>query len=393
MKILQVIPYFNPKRGGDVNICYNLSRHLAKRGYDVTILTTNFEFDEQFADSIKKENIKIISVHCVASLGLFLYTPSIKKWLKKNIRYYDIIHMHTYRAYQNIIIWKYARKYNIPYIVQAHGSLLTFFIKPLLKKLYDMIWGYKLLKDASKVIALTETEKEQYKEMGIDEEKIEIVPNGIDLSEYEDLPERGKFRKKYEIKDGEKIVLYLGRLHKIKGLDLLVEAFADLTKKIDNIRLVIVGPDDGFLSILKSQIEKLGINEKVLLTGPLYGKDKLEVYVDADVYVLPSRYETFPNTVLEAFACETPVIVTDRCGISNIVNEGGCVIEYDKNQLKEAIVRILNDSQLRITYGKKGKKLVEEKYDWNKIAGRIEKIYREHIQEMKQWREKKKCMC
>jgi|Deesub1362A_J573_1020465.scaffolds.fasta_scaffold01100_3 glycosyltransferase involved in cell wall biosynthesis len=393
MKILQVTNFFKPswEAGGPPRAVYEISRKLVERGHEVTVYTTDGFKYRLNVEKNKPVDVEGIKVYYFRNLSNYLS----KKWVlptpyylpivaRKEMKFFDIIHVHEYRTALTVITCYYAKKYSIPYILQARGSILPFFTKKKIKRFFDRIWGYKILRDVSKAFALTRIEAEQYKKMGIKEDKIEIVPNGIDLAEYENLPEKGRFRRKYGIRDDEKIILYLGRIHKIKGLDLLVSAFADLIKEIDNVKLVMVGPDDGFLSILKSQIEKLGVSDKVLLTGPLYDGDKLEAYIDADIYVLPSRYETFPNTVLEALACGTPVIITNRCGIADIVRKVGYVVRYDKNQLKKKILRFLTNPQLRNAYSKKGKMLVKEKYDWSRIVERIEKIYYECIQEMKE---------
>ncbi len=374
MRILQVIPYFTPKRGGDVNVCYNLSKQLVNRGHEVTIIATDFEFDEGYAKSLV--NVRIIPFKVTVRIGLFLISLSMKKWLKKEIKNYNVIHLHNLQSYQNNVAYHYARKYGIPYVLQAHGLAPRIMKRSMLKKLYNWVWGYSILKTASKAFALTKMELDEHKEMGVGEDKIEIVPNGIDLSEYEAPPRRGEFRKKYGIKDDEKIVLYLGRIHEIKGIDLLVNAFAEIVEELDNVKLIIVGPDDGFLSILKRQIEGLKIGNKILFTGPIYGRDKLEAYVDADVYVLPSVYETFPTTVLEAWACGTPVIITDRCGIADIVDgRAGCVVEYDKDQMRNAIIKILSDEELRRGFREEGRKLVKNEFGWEGVVLDIEKIY------------------
>ena len=374
MRILQVIPYFTPKRGGDVNVCYNLSKQLVNRGHEVTIIATDFEFDEGYAKSLV--NVRIIPFKVTVRIGLFLISLSMKKWLKKEIKNYNVIHLHNLQSYQNNVAYHYARKYGIPYVLQAHGLAPRIMKRSMLKKLYNWVWGYSILKTASKAFALTKMELDEHKEMGVGEDKIEIVPNGIDLSEYEAPPRRGEFRKKYGIKDDEKIVLYLGRIHEIKGIDLLVNAFAEIVEELDNVKLIIVGPDDGFLSILKRQIEGVKIGNKILFTGPIYGRDKLEAYVDADVYVLPSVYETFPTTVLEAWACGTPVIITDRCGIADIVDgRAGCVVEYDKDQMRNAIIKILSDEELRRGFREEGRKLVKNEFGWEGVVLDIEKIY------------------
>lgn len=376
MRILQVIPYFSPLHGGgSINVAYNLSKHLAKRGHEVAIFTTDFEHDNEYIHSL--DGVRVVPFHCIANIGMMLISPEMKGQLRKEIMNFDVIHMHNFRSYQNNVVYHYAKKYGIPYILQAHGSVLPFFQKQRLKKIFDLIFGYRILRDASKVIAITKTEVEQYKKMGVDGDKIGIVPNGIDLSQYENLPKRGKFRRKYSIRDAEKIILYLGRIHKIKGIDLLVNAYADLINELDDVKLVIVGPDDGFLPTLKKQIDDLKIGDKILFTGPLYEQEKLRAYVDVDVYVLPSVYETFPVTVLEACACGTPVIVTDRCGIADIVDDVvGCVAEYDKDQLRSAIIKILSDEELRKRFGKAGRDMVIREFGWDKIAMKVEKVYK-----------------
>ena len=186
------------------------------------------------------------------------------------------------------------------------------------KWLYDVLFGYRLLKNASKVIALTPFEAQQYIDFGVPEEKIQIIPNGIDLSQYDNLLPNGSFKKKFDITEEMKIVLYLGRIHKIKGLDILVRAFANIVKELDDVKLVIIGPDDGYLRELETLIRLLEIPNNVQIVGYLSGKDKLAAgTVDADVYVLPSRYEIFGITVLESVACGTPIIITDVCGLAD----------------------------------------------------------------------------
>lgn len=389
MKILQVIPAFYPAMayGGTVAVAYHLSRELARRGHEVTVYTSDSldKYHRQKSRISEVDGIKVYYFKTPSNRlawNRLVFTPGMRLQLSKEIKNFDIIHLHGFRNFQNIPTHHYAKKYNVPYVLQAHGSLPRIIQKQRLKKLYDWVWGNKILKDASKVIALTNTEAEQYKKMGVDENKIEIVPNGINLSEYENLPDRGVFRRKYGIKSNEKIVLYLARIHKIKGVDLLVEAFSDLASKMEDVKLVIAGPDDGFLSTIKAQIEDLKIGDKILFTGPLYGMNKLEVYVDADVYVLPSVYETFPVTVLEACACGTPVIVTDRCGISETIEgKAGYVVEYDKDQLQNTIFNVLNDEGLRMRFGEEAKKLVKRQFLWNGIITTIESVYRKCTQQ------------
>lgn len=398
MKILQVTNFFKPfwEAGGPTRTVYELSKKLVERGHDVTVYTTDGLKRRLNVEKNKLVKVDRIRTYYFRNLSRYIagkvspipyYAPIVAR---KNIIKFDIIHLHELTLL-GFICHHYAKKYGIPYVLQGHGSIflkmskrvtlslndnISLGRKTLVGRTWNALFERPTLHNASKVIALTKIEAEQYKKLDVDEYKIKIIPNAINLYLYENLPEKGEFKRKYSIRDSEKVILYLGRIHKIKGIDLLVKAFAGLVKKLDDIRLVIVGPDDGFMSTLKKHVRDLRIGNRILFTGPLYERDKLAAYIDSDIYVLPSIYETFPNTILEAWACGTPVVVTDRCGIADFVDRAGYVVEYDNAQLQAAIFRILNDEGLRKKFGTEGKKLVKEEFSWDKVIGKMETLYK-----------------
>jgi len=384
MEILQVIPYFVPawNYGGPVSSVYNISRELVERGHSVTVYTTDtldskerIKEKEETIDGIKVERFRNWG-NIIASKHKVFLSPTVISSARNSLRVFDIVHMHEYRTFQNSVIHHYALKYRIPYILQARGSLPRIMAKQKLKQIYNILWGYRLLRDASKVIALTQIEAEQYKSMGVSEGEIEVVPNGIDLAEFENLPPRGEFRKKWSINDSQKIVLFLSRINEIKGPGLLAKAFAALSKDFKDAKLVIAGPDDGYLSTLKREIKELKLEDEVLFTGLLQGRDKLEAYIDAEVYVLSSSYEIFGRTIIEACACGTPIIVTDRCGIADVIkNRAGLVVPYDKDALVKAMSDILSDEKRRGEFGEGGKSLVRQQFNLSKVVENLEKIY------------------
>ncbi len=378
MKVLQVIPYFSPKFGGDVNVCIKISQELVKRENEVTIITTDFGFDSKYADTIRKKGVQVIPLPCIANFGLFLFSPSLKHWLEKNLKDFDIIHLHNYRSYQNVVTHKYAMKQGIPYILQTHGSILPFFEKQNLKKLYDLIWGETILKNSSKLIAVSKVEKEQFLKIGIPVNKIDIIPNGIDVSEYETLPERGKFRKKYGIGSDEKTILYLGRLHKSKGLEFLITGFSNLLDQHQDFKLVIAGPDDGFLDTLIKQIKELKIDENVFVTGPLYKNEKLEAFVDTDVLVYPESIEIFGLVPFEAIMCGTPVIVTDDCGCGEIIKEADCgyLVKFgDIAGLSTRMSEVLINPHNSYKKVKCGQLYIKENLSYGRVINRFLKLY------------------
>jgi glycosyltransferase involved in cell wall biosynthesis len=221
--------------------------------------------------------------------------------------------------------------------------------------------------------------------MSVPEEKIAIIPNGIDLCEYAELPPKGSFKKKFNIPEDRKIILYLGRIHRIKGIDLLVKAYVYLINEMNfkDAVLVVAGPDDGFLNEVKSLVYNLGIAGSVLFTGPLYGRDKLEAFVDSEIFVLPSRYETFPLTVLEVYACGKPIVASKVGGLKDLVIDGETGLLFDSEnveQLAESVFNLLNDTDVAKEMGLKGKNFVRENFTIENVVERLERVYEEVVQ-------------
>jgi glycosyltransferase involved in cell wall biosynthesis len=197
----------------------------------------------------------------------------------------------------------------------------------------------------------------------------------VDLFESDRIPEKGQFKIKYGIKPEQKIILFVGRINKIKGVDLLIDAFFEITKEKSQYILVMVGPDDGYCSIIKKQIENLKLENNIIFTGTIFSKDKLNAYVDADVVVLPSEYEAFSNVILEAWSCGTLIIVSENCKLAEIVKKAGYVSKSDKFHLKEVIIFATNNEELKTKFIDEGKKIITREFNSDIIIKKIEKIY------------------
>lgn len=375
MKILQVCPFFNPKRGGSVTILYDLSRELAKKGHQVTIITTDFDFDPDYAKSL--ENVQVIKFNCVANVKEFYYSPKMKLWLKNNLRDFDIIHLHNFRSYQNNVVCQYATKYNIPYVVQPHGSLPRIIEKQGLKKIYDHLWGNNILENASKIIAVSNTEADQFKYIGISNKKTKVIPNALNIDSFKNLPPFGQFKEDYGIKE-KHVILYVGRIHKLKGIDFLIRAFhlfiQDWT--MDDVVLIIAGPDDGYRSVLENLVEQLGLSGKVRFIGFL--SPLTAAYQDADILVYPSVYEIFGLVPFEALLCGTPVIVTDDCGCGDIIKgaECGYLVQYgDVEGLGKMLKYAIEHPEVNEKMVDVGRKYIEEHLGWERIVKQVEVMY------------------
>lgn len=391
MNILHIAHFFYPclSAGGVVNASYQIASKQAEENFVKVVSSDSCKERIKFENSNYDCDVNGIKVDYYKNLSnkfklaTMLDTPLMAPFrIRKDIKNFDIVHIHEHRQTLAIIVTYFARKNNIPYIVQAHGSVLPFFQKEGLKNIFDRFFGFKILHNASKVFALSETERQQYLKMGVDEERIEIVPLGINTEEYDDLPDQGLFRNKHNVSPDEKLILFLGRIHEIKGLGLLIDAFNDLIRENDSIgfKLAIVGPDDGYLDRLKSKIDEYSLKDDVIITGPLYNQEKQEALVDCDLFIMPSKYESFTTSGLEAMACGKPLVLTKNNHIWNWVdNNVGLACDDDKESLRWAIEKIIFNEELSKEFGENGKRLIKEKYNWDKINDQILKIYNEII--------------
>jgi glycosyltransferase involved in cell wall biosynthesis len=378
MKIGFITPFFSPVAGGSAIVPYQLAKHLVRKGHKVFIFTSNFgrnlaKFDDENELVIIESKIKLKMVN-------ILYTPSLKFDLE-NSDELDILHFHNFRTYQNYVAYNYAKTTNTPYILQAHGSIPRLG-KSILKLIYDIFFGYQLLRDATRVIALSRVEAEQYRAMGVPEEKIAIIPNGIDLSEYVNLPPKGAFKKRFNIPEDRKIILYLGRVHKTKGIDLLIRAYAHLRNKMryKDVFLVIAGPDDGYLGEARALANSLGLCGSIIFTGFISNEDKLKALVDAEVFVTPSFYG-FPMTFLEACAVGVPIVTTNLGETLEWINENvGYITQPTPQNLTEAIHRIVSDDRLRKKFSENCTKIVKSEFSIEKVVEKLEKLYEEVVE-------------
>jgi glycosyltransferase involved in cell wall biosynthesis len=400
MKVLQVISSFPPaySYGGPLGVTYRVSRELVRRGHDVTVFTTDvYDAKSRLAFQQNPMDMDGIEVYHFRNLSNLLahknmaMAPTMGVKLRKQIANFDLVHVREYFSFQALLVHHYAKKKNIPYILQAHGSLPRSVQRqnakaPLLsksqpKKVFDVLFGHSLVRDASKIIASSRIESDQFETAFADFplEKVVHFPNYVDWNTYENLPEPGHFRKRYGIDNNTKVVLFLSRIHERKGADLLIEAFSTAKRQVDfPLELVVAGPDEGYIGTLRSLAKKFGVENDVIFPGSLYQREKIEAYVDADVFVLPSKdhYESFGNVALEALACGTPVIVTNNCGVSEwIGREVGYVIEYDQRKLCDALLAILQNEQSSKIMGENGIALIKKELNWGKGILRLEELY------------------
>ena len=384
MKILHLFDLFTPHGGGTVDLLYIITRALAERGHEPEIYASDIKIDRDHIASLP--GVRVSLFRCLSSLGGFYIMPGIIPAFRDNLKGFDIIHIHTTRSFQNIVAHHYARKYNIPYVLDAHGSLPRAVqgkkgLKWLLKWFFDIAFGYRILNDASKVVAETQVGISEYRDFGVEPERIVLIPPPFNTEAFSKLPPPGLFRERYEL-NSKKIIMFLGRIHWIKGIDFLVESFAELAKSRNDAVLVIVGNDDGYKATLEELIARLGITDRVLFTGFLGGESKLAALIDADMVIQTSRYEQGAWAPFEAVLCGTPIIVSSNSGAGEDVwrIDAGYLVEYGNvDDLKEKMEYVISNRDEAITRTRLAKKYIEENMSIEKGIEKYEELYKSVI--------------
>lgn len=384
MRILHVISNLSPRYGGPSKVCIEMSRALARVGEEVTIYTTNRDFPAgvmKVPHSVPVNKSGYTVWYFPVEFPPYAMSLGMARRLRGNLQDFDVIHIHGLYRFPQAAAAHYARLHRVPYIIRPHGSLDPFLYhrrkNRLVKRAYEHLVERRNLDQAAAIHFTSQEEMDltsllNLRAMGV------VIPNGLDLAEYRDLPDRGRFRERYGLGD-KKIILHLGRINFKKGLDILVGAFARLAKSREDVRLVLAGPDnEGFGAQVKEWLTERGVEDKAVFTGMLQGEEKLEVLVDADVFALPSYTENFGIAVVEAMASGLPVVISDRVNIWREVAEAGAglITTCNERDVAEATSALLEDCYTRQVMGEAGKALVRRSYDWDSLVWRLIDVYR-----------------
>jgi glycosyltransferase involved in cell wall biosynthesis len=378
MRILNVTPSYELFRemGGIAIKVRAIAERTARAGASVTVLTTGYN-NAHTAGSARISGIEVVYLPTLAHYRAVTLNPGVVQFCSRRLGEFDFVHIYGLYDLLGPAVAHAARARHVPYVVEPMGMFRPLFRNLLLKRLYHRFLGRRLLRGASCVIATSAQEREEFIQGALPADKIELRRNGIDLPA--SLPPPGTFRKKFHLPANLKLVLFLGRLVPKKSPDMLIEAFARW--QADGgppAMLILAGPheDASYLGHLLHLAFRLGLQDRVRFTGPLFEDDKWAAYGDADLFVLPSQNENFGNTVAESVAAGTPVIVTDQCGIAPwVVPRAGLIIPHRLDALQAAITRIFADDTL-YTRLRSGCRDVAQSLSWDEPMAQQLEIYR-----------------
>ncbi len=374
MKIAQISPYFYPHLGGVESHVLELSKHLKKRGHDITVFTTLLD------DTVDSEVVEGIKVKRIKPLTILFSTPinlNIARALEDEE--FDIIHGHSPPPLSCFFAAKYSHKADIPFALTYHCDLeLPFLFGPLMVQIYQRTLATYTVKKSQGIITTTDTYGATSRTVW--QEDARVIPNAVDAHTFNPHNDGSGVRKKHGIADREKVVLYVGRIVYHKGLQYLVESARYLDKGVK----YIIGGSGDYMEELKNTVERFGLEDRVIFPGRIPNDELPQYYGASDVFVLPSvsRLEAFGIVALEAMASEVPVVVSDIPGVREVIIEGrhGLLAEPMKAiDIAGKVRTILENPGLAKRMGRAGREVVLERYTWDIVAEQIEEFYFELV--------------
>lgn len=375
MRILQVTSAYYPELqfGGPPQKIHGLSRALLQNGHEVRVVTHH----SQQRGARHTAEYDGIPVQYIPWFGWGTWQfPRAGRPLHELIDWAEVV--HCYGLYNLLVpmTTRQARHSGRSYVLEPMGMYVPIVQGLLKKRLYHSLLGRKLVAEAARIIATSEQEQQELIASDLPSARIVVRRNGIDLAEYAGLPDRGCFRQRFGLAPDEPLILFLSRLSPKKSPELLLEAFAH--GEPQRARLVLAGPAEaGYERQLRQLAAQLNVAERVIFPGPLYGREKLEAFADADLFVLPSQNENFGNVIAEAIAAQVPVVITRQCGIAPYVaDRTGLVIEHDRLQLRTALQSLLTDRALYDRF-KANCASVAKEFSWDEPARQMEQLYRQ----------------
>jgi len=384
MKLLVVTPSYWPAQdmGGPVFSLHALNKALVRKGIDITVYTTDVRLKgkvtpdkEALLDGVKVTYFSFLGAFEFLNPTGWQFSMPMRKVLEKNIKDFDLVYILSVWNYPVVMAAAICKKFNKPYIISPRGLLYpeTFGKKPVRKWLYYNFLAKKYVQNATAIHYTTDDEAQKCHDRLKLKSRALVVPNGVDLSEFENLPGREELIKRYPQLSGKKMLLFLGRLNWKKGLDILIKAYSRAAQERNDVHLLIAGGDDGYKNTAERLICDLKLEERVTFSGMLSGREKLSAYGGSDIFVLSSYSENFGMSVVEAMASGLAVVISDKVGIYNDVkdNNAGIIVKANAESVYEWVTKLLKDDSLRNKIAQNGKALAREYFDINKSADKM----------------------
>jgi glycosyltransferase involved in cell wall biosynthesis len=375
MKILHVIPAIAPRYGGPSTAVIQMCRALAATGAEVHLVATDADgrgrlphppgewstieeiptmlFRRQFSEALK-------------------YSAPLAAWLRESVSQYDVVHVHALLSHACLAAAAACRASRVPYVVRPLGTLDRWSLaqKPLRKRVLLALNGRKALAEAA-AVHYTAIGEQRLVERVFDTKAGFVVPLGIDDAILDEVPisEADRHRGPY--------VLALSRLHPVKALDTLIDAFSDTHTIARRWRLVIAGDgDDGYVRKLKVRAAESAAATAIEFRGWVDGDAKRDLLRGASLYALPSHHENFGVSLAEALARGVPAVVSSDVLISDDLAAANAawVTANDRAALATTLLQAMTDEDVRAEKSIAARQFARD-LAWPRVASRLMDIY------------------
>lgn len=375
MKITHVIATLGPEAGGPVNALLGLARAQARLGLDVEVIADQCPKGSTIAAELVEAGVQITQVDPRNLAPLVGWGFSLQR-LAKRIRASDILHIHGMWNTGPTLASAIASRSGVPYVIRPCGMLDGWSLTQSRwrKRIHLGLVSRSCLNRAALIHATTSQEADEIQSLNLRAPRI-VVPNGVDDLAFSPTPQALPPALE-ELTRGKNLLLYLGRVHPKKGLDVLIEALGRAS--LPDTVLLVVGPrEPEYYQRICEQLKQLDLEQRVHFIDPMYGPERFALYASANLFILPSQQENFGIAVAEAMASGTAVIVSPEVALSSDVSaaNAGAVVERDPAKLAEAITRLLKDPDLRKRMGNAGREHAQTSFRWTSIAEQWRKTY------------------
>lgn len=375
LKILRLIPSLNPKCGGPSEGIRQITPHLLRLGVSTTVV------------SLDPPDSTFLSGYSFKGIGLgpatngYGYVRGLPSQIRVFAEQHDVVIIHGIWMYHAFATWRALRGSGIPYFVYTHGMLDPWFkntypLKHLKKWAYWPWADYRVLRDAAAVLFTTEQERLLARQsFWLYQATEKVVGYGTSAPPSGAIGQREAFFDRFPHLRGQRIFLFLSRIHPKKGVDLLIEAFAAVAASDPHLQLMIAGPDQvGWQVSLQKRAADLGIADRITWPGMLSGELKWGAFRCAELFCLPSHQENFGIVVAEALACGLPVAIAEPVNIAADVEQAGAGIVHavTSESTEEALRQWLAmTSPAQSEMGDRGRQLFSERFDFASVSKKL----------------------
>jgi glycosyltransferase involved in cell wall biosynthesis len=381
VRVLQVTSYYAPAwaYGGPPRVMTDFAAGLVARGHEVTVFTTDVLDGDRRAtprretrDGVRVQRFPNLSNSLAWNSKKYL-PPGLVAATARRMASFDVVHATDARTVATATAYLAARVAGVPFVLSAHGSLPgSAGLRGTVKGLYDRALVRPMLQRAALLLAQTAHEERLYRASGGRDAAIELLPLPFDLAAVPATPEPGFLRRLAGLEKEIPLVLFLGRIHYLKGLDLLVDAMAPLLDA-GEAALAVVGRDDGQWPAIAADHQRLLDQGTLSFVGPLYGEERFHAYADADLFALtPRHWEETSVAALEAAASSTGILVTEQADIPGLAGSGGgLVVPLDVTAIREGLRAGLGRSA---EMGPRARGLVEQQHARERVVQQLESL-------------------